>query len=172
MKSLPLTVQADYSSQGTARETIGGLMYGYNLGEFTDDPKYVLGIGALCDVGDAFIPVIQLDMLPLSIGLSYDVNISTLNTVSQGQGGFELSISYIGFLDRENSAKNKMFVPDSRSDLAEHFFYFFKKTLLIFIRLGLKIGGIAQFFQYCFFFRGYLLGCPYVYMDQLITLFI
>jgi type IX secretion system PorP/SprF family membrane protein len=106
-----ITVQADYSSQGLARETIGGLMYGYKLGEFTDDPKYVLGIGAYMRLNDAFIPVIKLDMLPLSMAISYDVNISTLNTVSQGQGGFELSISYIGFLDRENSAKNKMLCP-------------------------------------------------------------
>ncbi|HEY4966366.1 MAG TPA: PorP/SprF family type IX secretion system membrane protein [Puia sp.] len=105
------TIQADYSQQGIARENIFGVMYGYKLGEFTDDPKYVLGIGAFMRLGDAFIPVIQLDMLPLSIGLSYDVNISTLNTVSQGQGGFELSITYIGFLERENSAKNKMLCP-------------------------------------------------------------
>jgi type IX secretion system PorP/SprF family membrane protein len=106
-----LTFQADYSSQGPAREAIAGGMYGYNLGDFTDDPKYVLGIGAYIRWKDAFIPVIKLDMLPLSIGISYDVNISTLNTVSQGQGGFELSISYIGFLDRENSAKNKVLCP-------------------------------------------------------------
>ncbi|HET7001293.1 MAG TPA: PorP/SprF family type IX secretion system membrane protein [Puia sp.] len=105
------TIQADYSYQGTARETIGGVMYGYKLGEFTDDPKYILGVGAFMRIGDAFIPVVKLDMLPLSIALSYDVNISTLNTVSQGQGGFELSISYKGFLDRENSAKNKMLCP-------------------------------------------------------------
>jgi type IX secretion system PorP/SprF family membrane protein len=105
------TVQADYSSQGVARETIGGVMYGYKLGEFSDDPKYVLGIGAYMRLGDAFIPVIKLDMLPLSMAISYDVNISTLNTVSQGQGGFELSISYTGFLDRENSSKNKMLCP-------------------------------------------------------------
>jgi type IX secretion system PorP/SprF family membrane protein len=105
------TVQADYSSQGIARETVGGVMYGYKLGEFTDDPKYVLGIGAFMRIGDAFIPVIKLDMLPLSMAISYDVNISTLNTVSQGQGGFELSISYIGFLDRENSAKNRVLCP-------------------------------------------------------------
>jgi type IX secretion system PorP/SprF family membrane protein len=106
-----ITLQADYSSQGPSRETIGGLMYGYNLGEFTDDPKYVLGIGAYMRLGDAFIPVIKLDMLPLSMAISYDINISTLNTVSQGQGGFELSISYIGFLDRENSAKNRILCP-------------------------------------------------------------
>jgi type IX secretion system PorP/SprF family membrane protein len=105
------TVQGMFSSQGIARETIGGVMYGYKLGEFTDDPKYVLGIGAYVRWADAFIPVIKLDMLPLSMAISYDVNISTLSTVSQGQGGFELSISYTGFLDRENSAKNKMLCP-------------------------------------------------------------
>ncbi len=70
-----ITLQADYSSQGPSRETIGGLMYGYNLGEFTDDPKYVLGIGAYMRLGDAFIPVIKLDMLPLSMAISYDINI-------------------------------------------------------------------------------------------------
>ena len=42
-------------------------MYGYKLGEFTDDPKYVLGIGAFIRLGDAFIPVVKLDMLPLSM---------------------------------------------------------------------------------------------------------
>ena len=105
------TIQADYSTQGDAKETIAGVMYGYKLGEFTDDPKYMLGIGAYMRVNDAFIPVVKLDMHPLSMAISYDVNISTLNTVSQGQGGFELSISYIGFLDRENSAKNKVLCP-------------------------------------------------------------
>jgi type IX secretion system PorP/SprF family membrane protein len=106
-----LTVQGDFSSQGVAREIIGGVTYGYNLGEFTDDPRYMLGIGAYLRVNDAFIPVVKLDMLPLSVAISYDVNISTLNTVSQGQGGFELSISYTGFLDRESSAKNRILCP-------------------------------------------------------------
>ena len=106
-----ITMQADYSRQGDARETIAGVMYGYKLGEFTDDPKYVLGIGAYLRWQDSFIPVIKLEMLPFAMAISYDVNISTLNTVSQGHGGFELSISYTGFLDRENSAKNKVLCP-------------------------------------------------------------
>lgn len=106
-----VTFQADYSRQGAAQETIGGVMYGYKLGELIDDPKYVLGIGAFLRWQDAFIPVVKLEMLPLSIAISYDVNISTLNTVSTGHGGFELSISYIGFLDRENSAKYKVLCP-------------------------------------------------------------
>ncbi|MBS1600318.1 MAG: PorP/SprF family type IX secretion system membrane protein [Bacteroidetes bacterium] len=106
-----LTLQADHSMQGDARETIGGAMYSYKLGEFTDDPKYILNVGAFLRWKDAFIPVIKLDMLPLSLALSYDVNISPLETVSQGRGGIEISIAYIGFLNRDNSAKYKVLCP-------------------------------------------------------------
>jgi type IX secretion system PorP/SprF family membrane protein len=106
-----LTVQADHSMQGQARETIAGAMYSYKLGEFTDEPKYVVSFGAFLRWKDAFIPVVKIDMLPLSIALSYDVNVSQLETVSQGRGGVELSISFIGFLDRDNSAKNKVLCP-------------------------------------------------------------
>jgi hypothetical protein len=106
-----VTLQADHSMQGNARETIGGAMYSYKLGEFTDDPKYVVNVGAYLRWKDAFIPVVKIDMLPLSIALSYDVNISPLETVSQGRGGIEISISYIGFLNRDNSAKYKVLCP-------------------------------------------------------------
>jgi type IX secretion system PorP/SprF family membrane protein len=105
------TIQADHSKQGPAQETIGGVMYSYKLGDFPDAPDYIVNIGAYIRWKDAFIPVIKLEMLPLAVALSYDVNISALETVSQGRGGVELSISYIGFLDRDNSSKYKMLCP-------------------------------------------------------------
>jgi type IX secretion system PorP/SprF family membrane protein len=105
------TIQADQSFQGPARETIGGAMYSYKLGDFPDAPQYVLNLGAFLRWKDAFIPVLKLDMMPLSVAMSYDVNVSPLETVSQGRGGVELSISYIGFLDRDNSAKYKVLCP-------------------------------------------------------------
>jgi type IX secretion system PorP/SprF family membrane protein len=105
-----LTLQGDYSTQGSFKETIAGALYSYKLDD-PKDPRYVLSVGAFLRWQDALIPVIKLDMLPLSIALSYDVNISQLKTVSQGQGGVELSISYIGFLDRQNSSKYKMLCP-------------------------------------------------------------
>jgi len=104
------TIQGDYSTQGGSTEAIGGALYSYKLDD-TKDPKYILSLGAFMRWQDALIPVIKVEMLPLSIALSYDVNISELKTVSQGQGGVELSISYIGFLDRVNSSKYKMLCP-------------------------------------------------------------
>jgi len=55
--------------------------------------------------------VVKIDYNPFSVALSYDVNVSQLKTVSQGRGGIELSISYIGFLDRDNSSKYKTLCP-------------------------------------------------------------
>jgi hypothetical protein len=46
-----------------------------------------------------------------SIALSYDVNVSQLKTESQSRGGFELSVAYLGFLDRNNSSRDKVLCP-------------------------------------------------------------
>jgi type IX secretion system PorP/SprF family membrane protein len=104
------TLQGDYSRQGTFNETIGGILYGYKVGE-PDASLYTLYAGAFLRWKDALIPVIKIDYDPFAIALSYDVNVSQLKTVSQGRGGFELSISYIGFLDRYNSARDKVLCP-------------------------------------------------------------
>lgn len=105
------TLQADQSLQGPFSETIGGAMYSYKLGPDPDDPDYVLHAGAFLRWKDALIPVIKIDMLPVSVALSYDVNVSQLKTASQSRGGFELSIAYIGFLDRYNTSRDKVLCP-------------------------------------------------------------
>jgi type IX secretion system PorP/SprF family membrane protein len=99
---LGYTIQADYSRQGPAQETIGGVMVSYKLGDNLEKSDYVFNLGAYIRWGDAIIPVIKLESNAFTIGLSYDVNISTLQTASEGRGGFELSLSYIGFLEHEN----------------------------------------------------------------------
>jgi type IX secretion system PorP/SprF family membrane protein len=96
------TIQADHSQQGPADETIGGVMVSYKLGDDLDNSDYVFNIGSYIRWGDAIIPVIKLESKAFTIGVSYDVNISSLQTVSEGRGGFELSLSYIGFLQHEN----------------------------------------------------------------------
>jgi hypothetical protein len=47
----------------------------------------------------------------MSFGLAYDVNISALKAVSNGRGAYELSLTYNGFLDRDNSTKNAVRCP-------------------------------------------------------------
>jgi type IX secretion system PorP/SprF family membrane protein len=97
------TIQADYTQQGPAREIIGGVMYGFATGDFAN-PDYVLHGGLMWRWKDALIPVLKIDYQPFSVAISYDVNVSALKTASLNRGGFELSISYIGFLERNNRA--------------------------------------------------------------------
>ncbi len=105
------TIQADHNIQGTAQETIGGAMYSVKIGEDFENPDYTLHLGGYLRWQDAFIPVVKLDYSAISIALSYDVNVSQLKTASQGQGGVELSVTYVGFFDRDNSTKNSMKCP-------------------------------------------------------------
>ncbi len=106
-----LTIQADHSIQGKFRETVGGALYGIKLGPDLENPAYTLHGGAFLRWNDALIPVIKIDYAPFAVSLSYDVNISKLKTSSYGRGGFELGISYVGFLDRDNSTLNAVNCP-------------------------------------------------------------
>jgi type IX secretion system PorP/SprF family membrane protein len=106
-----LTIQADHTTQGQSTETIGGAMYSIKIGENYQKPDYTLHFGGFLRLEDAFIPVVKLDYNPFSIALSYDVNVSQLKTASQGHGGLELSVTYIGFFDRDNSSKNAVKCP-------------------------------------------------------------
>jgi hypothetical protein len=105
------TLLSDYSNQGSFNEIIGGALYSYRIGDSPETPLYTIHAGAFFRWKDALIPVIKIDYNPFSVALSYDVNVSQLKTVSQGRGGVELSISYIGFLDRHNSTRDKVLCP-------------------------------------------------------------
>ena len=106
-----LNIQADYSKQGIYQETILGAMYGYKIGADYDKPDYILYFGGFLRWNDAFIPVLKLDYHPFSVGFSYDANVSALKTASQSRGGFELSVTYAGFLDRGNTTKESVMCP-------------------------------------------------------------
>lgn len=106
-----LTLQADQSIQGTARETIGGAMYSVKTGSDYERPDYAVSLGGFLRLQDAFIPVIKLNYNPFAIALSYDINISELKTASQGQGGMELSVTYARFFNTDNSSKNTVRCP-------------------------------------------------------------
>ena len=106
-----MTFYADYSTQGAYSEMIGGMLYSLKLDAYPDDPQYIISGGGFLRWNDAFIPMIKMELKPLTFALSYDVNISTLKTTSQSRGGFELSLSYQKFLDRDNSSSNSVRCP-------------------------------------------------------------
>ena len=106
-----VSILADYSVQENYQETVFGGMYGLKIGPEVENPQYTIHAGAFIRWSDALIPVVKLDYAPFSFAFSYDVNISKLKPYSNGRGGFELSVSYIGFLDRNNSSVNAVRCP-------------------------------------------------------------
>ncbi len=105
-----ITLHSDYSEQGASKEIIGGILYSIKL----DDPSdalYTISGGAFVRWKDAFIPVVKMDVRPLTFALSYDVNVSQLKTASQGRGGFELSLSYLKYIDGDRSSREAVRCP-------------------------------------------------------------
>jgi hypothetical protein len=76
-----------------------GGAWSYNLTseEATRNPTNLyLGVWArFSNLTDAIIPYVGLDIGSFTVGMSYDVNVSSLKPASQGQGGFEISLIYI-----------------------------------------------------------------------------
>ncbi len=105
-----ITIQADYSKQGSYTELIGGAMFTYRL-EDTENPRYFIHGGGFLRWKDAFIPVAKLEMKPLAISVSYDANISGLSVASRGRGGFELGISYQKYLTNDHTSRDAVRCP-------------------------------------------------------------
>lgn len=104
---MTLTIEGNYLQQGQYSETIVGGMIAYNLfsdysDESADEDHSAIGLGGFLRLNDAFIPYSFIRFKKIEIGVSYDVNISKLKTAAQGVGSIELSISYRGFLQRND----------------------------------------------------------------------
>ncbi len=101
----------DHINQGPHTNTVFGGYYGMDLKEdFTSETndKFTLYLGSFYRLRDAIVPVIKLDYYRLTLGLSYDVNVSQLKSASQMRGGFELSASLRTTVSSKNEAVKKM----------------------------------------------------------------
>ncbi|MEP7164930.1 MAG: PorP/SprF family type IX secretion system membrane protein [Ferruginibacter sp.] len=104
------TLEADYTKQAIYSEVVGGILYTWKLGN-PDDQKYSIHAGAYLRWKDALIPVVKMECKPIAIAVSYDANISQLKTASTGHGGFEISLTYQKFINRDNSSEEAIRCP-------------------------------------------------------------
>ncbi|MBL4752566.1 MAG: PorP/SprF family type IX secretion system membrane protein [Flavobacteriales bacterium] len=88
-----------YLNQGPATELTFGAMLRYRLKEESRYTGYIketaLSFGGHYRNGDSFIPSILLEVANYALGISYDINVSKLNTVSSGRGGVEISLRFV-----------------------------------------------------------------------------
>ena len=86
-----------YNTQAGAHEFVLGGAWEINADNDPQSPtNFYAGVWSrFSNVADAIIPYVGLDFGSFSLGLTYDVNISTLQTASESRGGIELSLIYI-----------------------------------------------------------------------------
>jgi type IX secretion system PorP/SprF family membrane protein len=106
-----VVVYADYFMQGGNRLAQGGLLITHNFDTDGDNARLSLSGGVAYRWKDALIPVVKLNSDKLSIGLSYDVNISKLSTASAYRGGFELTLTYSDLWNAEKIEASKVKCP-------------------------------------------------------------
>lgn len=88
-----------YYRQGPVQEIYFGSMVRYKLRQ---DSKYTglqkgasISLGGYWRAKDAVVATMLFEYSQYAIGFSYDVNTSKLRTVSNGRGGFEISLRYV-----------------------------------------------------------------------------
>lgn len=69
-------------------------------------------VGVRYRVGDAVVPVAQIQFYNLRLGVAYDVNVSKLTATTRNQGAVEVSLSYIG--ETAKSFKGTKALPSRR----------------------------------------------------------
>jgi type IX secretion system PorP/SprF family membrane protein len=102
---------ADYFAQNGHRQLLGGALVGWDVDRYHDadrEGSVTLYFGSFMRLNDALIPVIKMDFNHISLGISYDVNISSLRTVSNWRGGLEITASYRNFYKYRSSSLDKL----------------------------------------------------------------
>lgn len=88
-----------FMKQGEQMENNMGMLAKYVLDENLtvdgDIAQTAVYLGGWYRLGDAAIANIRFDHRNMSLGISYDINLSSLKIVSSGQGGLEIALSCI-----------------------------------------------------------------------------
>lgn len=91
-KTLHLT--ALYSNQAGASEVVVGGTLGFNVNHDEENPTNFYA-GSWLRLNDAIIPYVGLEWSDFRLGMTYDVNYSSLKAGSNSRGGIEVSLIYI-----------------------------------------------------------------------------
>jgi len=99
-----------FTMQGPSKEIVAGSLFKYVLSEnskYTGNKKgSAIGLGIDYRFGDAAIATLMYEFSNYAVGISYDINLSKLKTVSSTRGGLEVSLRFVA-PNPFNSSANK-----------------------------------------------------------------
>ncbi len=105
-------LHANYMRQGTYTEIIAGGLVGWNkMPPSSSAILFSIYGGLFYRVNDAIIPTVKVRYKDLSVGISYDTNLSSLSKASNLRGGFELSLVKTGLFRDPLYEKSRTLCP-------------------------------------------------------------
>lgn len=108
-ESILMQMHGNIAIQGDYREFMGGGLISWTR-YLTEGQSFVLTGGAFYRLRDAIIPVVRVKYNSLALGVSYDINVSTLKQASKMAGGLEVTLFHTGDFTNKGMAK-KMVCP-------------------------------------------------------------
>lgn len=103
-----LIFYSDLFTQGGNRQIQGGAIFMHHFLTIGEEEDLGFGIGGFYRWNDALIPVVKLNWYKMSLGLTYDVNVSKLKPASIYRGGLEVALSYKAYLNIMNTSLQKV----------------------------------------------------------------
>lgn len=105
-------LHANYMRQGTYTEIVAGGLVGWNkMPPSSSAILFSIYGGLFYRVNDAIIPTVKVRYKDLSVGISYDTNLSSLSKASNLRGGFELSLVKTGLFRDPLYEKSRTLCP-------------------------------------------------------------
>ncbi|MFI5195470.1 MAG: PorP/SprF family type IX secretion system membrane protein [Chitinophagales bacterium] len=100
--NLNFMIQGNYALEGAYTEAIFGGIFNFTAAKEGFQDLFVISCGVFYRYGDAIIPVVKLKNKKMSLGVSYDINVSSLKEASNMSGGFEMSLFISGSYSNDN----------------------------------------------------------------------
>ena len=101
-------MHANYALQGTYTEILAGGLIGWRTASGIETSEFEIYGGVFYRFQDAIIPVVKVKYKHASLGISYDVNTSSLKEASNLQGGYELTLGLTGNYPRDAGGGPKL----------------------------------------------------------------
>ncbi len=102
-ENMVLYASALYQEQAAAREVVLGAATGFVLNPGYD-PEFskstILYLGGWYRYGDAISPYVAFEWSKMQLGISYDVNISSFTPATNGNGAYEISLTFNGCINK------------------------------------------------------------------------
>jgi type IX secretion system PorP/SprF family membrane protein len=100
-----LQMHVNYAMQGTYRELMIGGIINWTQKTLGIKDIFTMSGGVFYRYNDAVVPVVKVNYMNLAMGVSYDINVSTLKPASNMQGGTEVTFFYTGNYSDKGVAK-------------------------------------------------------------------